>query len=186
MKYLFLLLILLIIGCDSQQVKSIVEEVQSAGQSKREPTLFQTRDGAATLLFPAGWYENRKEHPYELQCVSKTENMNTGVFVYHMEDLAADFTPEKLLQSQVDDLMAKRNNPKIIESEKTVQEGTKTITRVVYSGEKGVSTNYYAFSMVQFKAPDAPILLVIQVAIPSQWKQNEPILSRIVKSAKLI
>lgn len=189
MKYVLLLLMILAMGCDSKQVKSIVGELKSGGTAKNgnsESSWFQTKDNAVTLQFPSGWYKNPKEHPYELQCLSKFENMNTGVFVYHMSDLAADFTPEKLLQSQVADLMGKRENPKIIEPEKTVQTKTKTITRVVYSAEKGVSTNVYAISMVQFNTPAAPILLVIQVTMPSQWKKNDPILAGIVSSAKLM
>jgi hypothetical protein len=146
---------------------------------------FATANGLVELQFPAGWHKSGEDNPYDLQCFSKYQRMTTGVFLYTREDLAEDFTSQDLFIEQIDDLRSKRKNFIILEEKETIELQKKTLTTIVYSGEKGASRYYYRFTMVEF--PDNPeiLLVVLQVAIPSYWNKHKPILEEITKSARI-
>ncbi|MBN2340417.1 MAG: hypothetical protein JXX29_00555 [Deltaproteobacteria bacterium] len=187
----FIIGILVVSGCDSKIVELLMEgqsvhKTAPGAKIAATPTWYKTKDMAATLQFPKGWYENTDEHPYELQCHSELRNMTTGVFVYQMVDLSNDYTPRKLLDYQINDLMSKRKNTGVVEKETTFKDEGKTITQVVYSGDKGVSKHYYVFSLIEFGKPELPVLVTIQVAVPSQWKKSKDVLVDIIRSAKLL
>ena len=111
--------------------------------------------------------------------------MNTGVFLFTKEDLAEDVVPRELLERQVQDLGSKRKNFKVVEEEQVVQLEGKTLTTIVYSGEKGSSRDYYRFTLIEFAGNPALIPIVLQVSIPSDWDKNEPVLEAITASARI-
>lgn len=172
-RLLFALAILMMAGC-------MPKPVENAGSQ-----FFATANGPVELQFPAGWHENEEDHPYDLQCLSKYERMNTGVFLFTKADLAEDFTPEEILDLQIADLESKRKNFKILEERRKVQLEKKTLTTSVFSGEKGSSRYYYKFTLVEFTENPEIILVVLQVSIPSYWAQNKPVLEEITKSARI-
>ena len=165
--------ILTMVGCK-------FEPQQGAGSQ-----YFATANGLVEFKFPAGWHESGEDNPYDLQCFSKYQRMTTGVFLYTKGDLAEDFTSQDLFIEQIDDLRSKRKNFIILEEKKTVQLEKKTLTTIVYSGEKGASRYYYRFTMVEFSENPEMLLVVIQVAIPSYWNKHKPILEKITKSARI-
>jgi len=111
--------------------------------------------------------------------------MTTGVFVYTQEDLATDFTPQDLLQSHIDDLRSKRDHFAISEEQTVTEHDGQTLTTVVYSGDKSASKYFYRLTLIEFSEnPDLPVV-VLQVAIPSNWSEHKPILEGITKSARV-
>lgn len=165
--------------------------ILSAAGCERAPTdesvnqHFAVVNGPVEFTFPAGWYKNQKEHPFDLQCFSRHERMNTGVFLFTKEDLAQDVVPKELLEQQIQDLGSKRTNFKVFEKEQVVQLEGKRLTTVVYSGENGLSRNYYRFTLVEFAGNPALIPVVLQMSIPSYWRENKPVLEAITASARV-
>ncbi len=172
-QVLVLVTVLLLAGCGQEASKSTTEQY------------FVTSNGPVEFLFPEGWHKNQEENPYDLQCFSKHERMNTGVFLFVQEDLAENLKPRDLLQLQIDDLKSKRKNFKIKEEEQIVQVVGKKLTSIVFSGEKGSSRYYYRFALVEFDENPEILAVVLQVAIPSYWTKHKPILEEITKSARV-
>lgn len=146
---------------------------------------FSTRDGSVELQFPAGWYKEQKDNPFDLQCTSKDELMTTGVFLFTKSDVAQHYNPHRLLELQIDDLKSKRNNFELFEEEKTIQLDTRSLTTVVYAGEKNARRYYYKFTLITFaNTPDMP-LVVLQTTAPSNWAKHKTILEEITTSARI-
>ena len=156
---------------------------RSSGDDKSQ--YFATADGTVELGFPAGWHKARGDNPYDLQCFSADEGMTTGVFQFAKTDLAEGAMSHKLLEQQVNDLRSKRENFKILEDEQVVRLEDKTLTTVVYSGEKDSSRYYYRFTLVEFTEKPEILLVVLQVSIPSSWVKDKPIHEEITKSARI-
>ena len=146
---------------------------------------FATANGSVEFQFPAGWHKAKDDNPYDLQCFSRDESMTTGVFQFEKRDLAEGAPTHKLLERQVDDLRSKRENFKPLEEEQVVRLEKKTLTTLVYSGEKDSSTYYYRFTLIEFTENPEVLLIVLQVAIPSLWAKDKPIFEEITKSARL-
>ena len=146
---------------------------------------FASADGLVEFQFPRGWHENEKDNPYDLQFHSRFERMTTAVFVYKKEDLATDSTPQGLLQSQIEDLRLKRENFVVLEQQMVVNHDEKTLTTVVYSGDKSASNYFYKFTLIEFSENPEILVVVLQVSIPSYWAKHKPILEEIVKSARI-
>lgn len=150
-----------------------------------EGRYFSTANGVVELKFPAGWQENKEKHPYDLQCESRDQRMNTGVFVYPRSDFAKDLDRPKVLEQQIDDLRSKRQNFQLLEQLLTEEVGDKVITSVVYSGERDSFKYNYRFSLIEFKGRNDYILVLIQVGQPSEWSNQNPILEEIARSARV-
>lgn len=146
---------------------------------------FATADGSVEFQFPAGWHKAKDDNPYDLQCFSGDERMTTGVFQFAKRDLAEGAPTHKLLEKQVDDLRSKREDFKTLEEEQVVRLEKKTLTTLVYSGEKDSSSYYYRFTLIEFTENPEVLLIVLQVAIPSLWTKDKPILEEITKSARI-
>jgi hypothetical protein len=56
---------------------------------------------------------------------------------------------------------------------------------VLYSGEKDSVRNFYKFTLVEFTENPEVLLVVLQVAFPSAWAKDKPILDEIIKSARI-
>jgi hypothetical protein len=164
--------LLLILGCAR-------DSTAPAGQ------YVATANGPVEFEFPAGWRENEKEHPFDLQWVSQDQRMNTGVFLFAKEDLAEDFVPSALFERQVDDLGSKRKNFEALEPKRVVNVGNKTLTTAVFSGEKDSSRDFYRFTLIEFADNPEWLPFVLQVSIPSYWEKNKPVLEGITASARV-
>ena len=174
---------LTVVGCTAPEPQNSSETSLVEGQKESKNPTVTLADGLIELQFPVGWYENKSEHPYDLQYFSKNQSMTTGVFLYKSEDLAADSTPQSTLAWHIDDLKSRRKNFTLLEPEQTESLGDKTITTAVYSGDKDVSRYYYKLTLVEWAESPEQFLVVLQVAIPSQWSKNKPILEEITRSA---
>ena len=156
-----------------------------AGQRPERGPVFSTVNGPVEFQFPPGWFMNQDEHPFDLQCLSKFEEMTTGVFLFHKQDLAEDFTADRLLELQIDDLRSKRDNFEVLEPTQTNATGDKKLTYAVFSGEKGAIRGHYRFTLIEFIANPELVLIALQTAIPSQWDKHKPILEAITQSARV-
>jgi hypothetical protein len=168
-----LVLITVIAGCGAKT------------KANSEPKRFATPDGLVELQFPDGWSRSKDENPYDLQCVSKDERMVTNVFQFKREDLAKDIDPHDLLQAQIADLQSKREGFVLVEPESRTQDADKTITTVVYAGEKAASRYYYRFTLLESSAPASVFAVVIQTSLPSEWETNKHILGGITRSGRI-
>lgn len=148
------------------------------------PVSFVSKYAPIKFTFPAGWYENPEEHPFDLQCFSRSQRMSTGVYAFKKVDLAVDSSPIDILWLQIDDLKSKRKHFEEFEAIQKHEDGDKTVTSVTYLGDKGSSRNCYRFSLIEFKEDESQFAVVLQVAIPGDWDQSEPILKEITKSAQ--
>ena len=158
---------------------------QKCTNSAQGPQYFSTKDGLVELQFPAGWFVNEKENPYDLQCFSKDQSLNTGIFLYRMQDLASDLNAQQLLRLQVADIQSKRENFYTLEPQAASYDGGKTLTTEVYSGEKDQSTYTYKFTLIEFSENSDIVLVALQVAFPSSWDTDRPILDGILRSARI-
>ena len=167
------LALLTIVGCkDDKQKRSMAQ-------------YFATANGVVELKFPAGWYKNEKDNPYDLQCFSKNDRLTTGVFLFMKGDLATDSNPQDVFKLQIDDLRSKRKHFKILKQKEIVHLEKKTLTTIVYSGDKGSLKYYYRYTLIEFSENVGDIVVVLQVAIPSEWDRCKPILEEITKSARI-
>jgi acid stress-induced BolA-like protein IbaG/YrbA len=146
---------------------------------------FVTKIVPIEFTFPAGWNENSKVHPYDLQCMSADQRLNTGVFVFPISDLAAGTKPLEIFWEQVDDLKGKRKNLEEIEGVQTRHHKGKTITSLCFSGEKDLSRNYYAVTLIEFEEDKEVFAVAIQVALPSEWNEGKSTLQEIIESARV-
>ena len=146
---------------------------------------FVTANGPVEFFVPAGWFQNPGKHPYDLQVLSEDQQMNTGVFLFKMQDLAETTTPQDLLRIQIEDLESKRENFKVVEERKVEQLDDKTLTSVVYSGEKNDLSYIYRFVLIEFEDHPDLVPVVLQVAIPSNWPLDKFIQEAITASARV-
>jgi hypothetical protein len=145
---------------------------------------FTSKSAPIEFTFPGDWQKNVEKHPYDLQCVSRSETMNTGVFAFKKEDVAEDLTPLDVFWLQVEDMQSKRKNFEEIEALEHWQDDDRLITTVTYAGEKDGSQFYYRFSLIRFPEDDSTFAVAIQVALPDEWSTSKPILAEITQSAK--
>jgi hypothetical protein len=145
----------------------------------------KSADNVIEVSFPDGWFSNKKKNPFDLQYFSQFEQITTGIFLYKKIDLSSKYTAKKLLEVHVNDLKSKREKFKILEAEKIIETDEKKLITVVYSGEKGVSRNYYKFSVVETKKPADAYLVILQTIIPSQWGKSKEVVENIVGSVQI-
>ena len=146
--------------------------------------VFVTKYSRIEIAFPPGWRLSREENPYDLQCLSKNEEMATGVFVFKKEDLASPATPTDRLKEQITDLSSKRSHFKVLEPLSMSEKGNAKFTTVTYSGEKGLSRYCYRFTLVEFKSDDSKFAVLIQTSLAGEWKNAKPIFEEIAYSAR--
>lgn len=169
-------------------VALLILSVAGCGRAPAEAAgsqYFAAANGPVEFAFPADWYENQEEHPFDLQCLAKHERMNTGVFLFAKENLAQDVAPRVYLERQIEDLQSKRSNFTVVEKEQVIQLAGKRLTTVVYAGEKGSSRDYYRLTLIEFAENPELIPVVLQVSIPSYWRENKPVLESITASARI-
>ena len=111
---------------------------------------------------------------------------NTGVFSYSRTDVAADAAPAGMLWNQINDFKSKRGNFKEFKAIQKSEHDDKTITSIVYQGDKDLLRYCYRFSLIEFKADDSKFAVVIQVTLPEKWNQSEPVLSEITNTARAV
>lgn len=146
---------------------------------------FVTKLSPIEFTFPKGWRLNSKEHPYDLQCFSRFEDMTTGVFVFAKEDLAEGVTPHDILAHQIQDIRSKRGNFIVAEEKETHVDAYRSINTETFRGDKGLSKHIYQFSLVQFTEDPRVFAVVLQTAVPSIYPDNKNLLREICRSARL-
>lgn len=164
----------------------VVAFLGCTGRNERIPARvsFATKYAPIEFSFPAGWYANSADNPYDLQCFSQSKRMNTGVFAYKTLDIAAGSTPIDIFWQQINDLKSKRKNFEELEALQKREHADKTITSITYIGDKDSSRNCYRFALIEFAADDSRFAVVLQVGIPGEWEKSKPALEEITQSAK--
>jgi hypothetical protein len=165
-------------------VGSVVYSQFEAHQSGKEKT-FSTSYDTVELTFPPGWFKNPEEHPFDLQCLSKDQTMNTGVFQFNRMDLEDDLSPKELLKLQVDDIKSRRENFKLVQEENTICDSNMSLTTVVYSGDLEASKYYYRFTYIEFDDEPDTYLVILQICSPSNWKKYAPVFDKITRSTRI-
>jgi hypothetical protein len=145
-----------------------------------------TKDTPVEFTFPAGWRLNSEEHPFDLQCLSSSEDMNTGVFVYRREDVSLDSKLTDFFQTRVDDLKSKRRNVEDLDALQRREFDDKTVTSVSFLGDKDHARHCYTFSLIEFRQENSPFAIVLQVSMPGDRKTSVSLLGSIVRSARLL
>jgi hypothetical protein len=148
------------------------------------PVSFVTKDAPIEFSFPAGWFVNPKDNPYDLHCFSPREDLVTGVFASEKVNLAADATPTDIFWAQIKDLKSRRRNVEELEALRTQEYDDKTVTSITYLGDKDSNRNCYTFSLIEFRADNSKFAVVIQTAFPEDWKTSKPVLEAITRSAR--
>ena len=145
--------------------------------------LFVTDYSPISFSFPSSWKQNQERHPYDLQTLSRSEDMNTGVFVFKDVDMASDFTPQDIFKTQIDDLRSKRENFQEFETIRKSTHADKVITSATYMGTKNNERMCYHFSLIEFREDKSKIAVTLQVAFHEDWGKAKPLFERIVNSA---
>lgn len=156
------------------------------GQGSDEPLVLSTRSGRVEFTFPSDWSLNEEPHPFDLQALSRFERANTGVFEWSRGDLAEDFTPYELFESQIADMRSKRENFEVYADETETRVNGKSLTTAVYAGELSSSRYLYAFTLITFDSDPEIVLVVLQITLPSEWDRFSPILHSINASARTL
>ena len=60
------------------------------------------------------------------------------------------------------------------------------ISSVVYSAEKNSEQYYYRFTLIKFPAEEDVFAILLQVAVPEEWKRCKPVLEEIARTARLV
>ena len=158
---------------------------------KYEPTptsweKIPTHYGNVELEFPSSWSINPDENPFDLQCLSRSQQMNTGVFVYVKEDYEGELIPAEVFQEQIEILKSLRKNFRILEEQQFYQLEDKKLTTVVYSGEKNRFENYYKFTLIEFNDHPERFAITLQISTPEVWEKAEETFKIIVDSASVV
>lgn len=145
---------------------------------------FVTKSAPIEFSFPAGWYVNPKNNPFDLQCYDPSNRMNTGVFAFKKVELASDSTPTDIFWQQVNDIRSKRKNFQEKEALQKQEDDDKTVTSVTYLGDKDATRNCYRFSLIEFKRDSSRFAVILQIALVGDWEKTKPILEEICQSAR--
>ncbi len=159
----------------------------SCGERSRvtAPRQISFAEGKFSIEFPAGWRQNTAKNPYDIQYEAANGEMNTGIFYYYQEDLSAAFTAEGLLKKHVQDINGKRKNVASVEPLKLTKiNGNAAASRVI-AAERGSSRYYYRFEVLDFTPAKKGAVVLLQVSMPSSWRQNGPILKKLSRTVKL-
>jgi hypothetical protein len=151
---------------------------------KPKPVQVTSKQGLLELTVPFGWYENPKEHPFDLQVFSLDRRMNTGAFVYQAVNLAEEMTPTRVFEDHVEDLRSKRKNFREHEGEAKGSAEGMTSRSVFYSGEKAGAKNIYQVSLVEFDEDPSVFVVFLQICVPSDWSEGKSTFEEILRSAR--
>ncbi|SQI35631.1 Uncharacterised protein [Leminorella richardii] len=135
---------------------------------------------------PDDWRKNEDKTPFDLQLLSGNERANSGIFYYYKSDLSESQTPAVVFQKQIEDMQSKRQNFREVEKARQETIGQKSVTYVLYKGERNDTAYYYYFTLVESSAHPDMFLVMVQVTFPSEWKINQPTLDAISASAKVL
>ena len=80
---------------------------------------------------------------------------------------------------------AERENFTVLKPEQTETPDDKRLTTVVYSGGRDSGKFCYRFTSIRFDDKPGMAIVVLQVALPSLWPDQESVLDGITKSARL-
>jgi hypothetical protein len=156
----------------------------SMTQGEDARVAFVTKPPPIEFSFPKGWFANPKDNPFDLQCFSPAEDMNTGVFAYSAANIASDRTALDIFQRHIDDIKSKRRNFTELEGLQKQDKGDKILTSITYVGDKELSRHHYCFTLVEFKNHKDIFAVVLQIATPSAWKEGKPVFREILRSAR--
>lgn len=177
-------IVMALLGCDGRNQNSSTRNSADGKEGGSNRVSFITKRAPIEFLFPAGWHVNPEDNPFDLQCLSRFEEMNTGVFVFKKVDLALDSTPTDIFWTQVNDMKSKRRNFEELEALQKHEYEDKTVTSITYLGDKDSSRNCYTFSLIEFRADNSRFAVVLQVSLPGDWKTSKPVLESITRSAR--
>ncbi len=148
------------------------------------PVSLATSSGRVEFDFPAGWFPNPSNHPFDLQVLSEREQANTGVFEWTSVNVDGNYRPRELLEIQISDMRSQRENFEVFEEESVIRAEGKTLTSIVYSGENQSGPFLYAYTLITFEADPALAVVALQVVLPEKWQQFKPVLKSITASAR--
>ena len=152
---------------------------------EQEPVSFTTKYAPIEFSFPAGWRENPDEHPYDLQCFSRFQEMTTGVFAYKADDLDDGSVPIDIFERQIMDIESKRDNWKDLEDFQEVEDGNRRFSTVTCTGERNGTRNCYRFTLIEFLDDPDQFAMVLQTCLPETWNESEPTLEAITRFTAL-
>ncbi|MEM9246058.1 MAG: hypothetical protein AAGA67_10005 [Cyanobacteria bacterium P01_F01_bin.153] len=167
-----------------QQEQAAENEVAVAPEEKGQA--IPLAEGQLQISVPDGWLLNEDENPFDVQYIAPRQDMNTGVFVYKLEELDDSMTAQEVLNFHVEDLQSKRDNFTPIYLQKTETHQGKTITASAFSGEKDGQEDYYKFTLLEFSDNPNVLLILLQVSLPEVWGTSDPIFINIARSAKTL
>jgi hypothetical protein len=145
---------------------------------------FITGTSPIKFTFPKGWSKNTKENPFDLQCFSKNERQNLGVFVFNKADMASTAKPLDTLMMQIEDMRSKRKNFREKEPLATVQKDNATFTTISFIGELDDSAWYYRYTLIDFKEGSDVFAIALQIGFPSEIKKNRDLFDSIIYTAR--
>lgn len=145
---------------------------------------YETADGLYAFEFQDDWENKAERYSADLYCSADKKYINAMVFVYNKSEIVKDISSEFLIDFHVNDLSGIRKDFTLIEDHKTKNDGTKTVTTVLYSGidDKGAKF-YYRFSAISFAEKSDTALMVIQTVNKGDYKKYKDELEKITDSA---
>lgn len=147
------------------------------------PVNYVSKAPPIQFTFPSDWSPNTKKHPFDLQCFSRNQDLNTGVFTFRDSDLPEDTTTLDVLRMQIDDIKSKRQNFKELEGVKTREINGKRISTTAFSADASGTMNYYRFTLIEFTDDPTRFAILLQISIPESWEKSGPIFAAIAESA---
>lgn len=164
---LLLSLILLLSGC--------------AKANTSEEKAFAVEGLDVEFMVPESWEEQDKAN-FDFKIKSR-RSMMMG-FVYYLADFTQGQTPQSIFDDMEQQIMEKRENPKIVTADILSTLDDKTIHSDVFTARKeGVDRHYYA-SLIEFKGKEGQFVCVVFVTRSENFEKEKPIFDKILQSAK--
>lgn len=179
-----IVVLLLITGCSS----FLTGYRTARALNKEADTDYQKTDLAVDgydihVVADDAWERRPDEDtPYDLQCIYNGDEAYASFFYYYYIDLPMETTPYDIFQTQIKDIMDKRDHVETIEEESIRKIGDKTITSKLLSAERDGSKNYYYANLVEFGETADQFAWVMFTSMPSDMKSNRAVYDQLLEN----
>jgi hypothetical protein len=144
---------------------------------------YTTKDSKVTFTFYED-FTQKEVGEYDLYA-TKEDKQIIGVFTYNLNEYEENSSKE-ILTNQINYFLNSRKDMQLFKKETTIEDDTKTITKVEYSGKTESSSDcVYVFSVIDFKADTNYVVYVNEVILKDNYENNIKEMTDILKSAKL-
>ena len=167
---IFLMVVMLIPNKNGEKVKMKMKDVL-------------TKDSRVTFSVDEK-YKQEEKGEYDLYLI-KNNLQIVSAFTYNLSEYE-EKTSKEILDKQIENFTSTKKDIKLFKKESIIEDDTKKITKVEYSGKTEKSSEcIYIFSVIDFKSDANYVVYTTEVIVKNQYEDNIGEMIDILKSAKL-